>query len=153
MARQSDVKTLAAITGQPSEDVVAMLKQYDGDVNAATNALMDMEKFAVVAKKGTKQKTAAAPERRPVERRGGDKKFEGKDRKFDKREGGKPGGTLNVWTRRSRHPTTMPRRRVPSRYVFRATKSGPLTFLPPLPSPNNSRQAFHQRPPWSSCAP
>lgn len=91
MARQSDVKTLAAITGQPSEDVVAMLKQYDGDVNAATNALMDMEKFAVVAKKGTKQKTAAAPERRPVERRGGDKKFEGKDRKFDKREGGKPG--------------------------------------------------------------
>jgi NACalpha-BTF3-like transcription factor len=41
MARQNDVKTLAAITGQPHEDVVAMLKQYDGDVNAATNALMD----------------------------------------------------------------------------------------------------------------
>jgi|TARA_B110000977_G_scaffold54762_1_gene74741 hypothetical protein len=40
-ARQSDVKTLASITGQPTEDVVAMLKQYDGDVNAATNALMD----------------------------------------------------------------------------------------------------------------
>ena len=41
MARQNDVKTLAAITGQPTEDVVAMLKQYNGDVNAATNALMD----------------------------------------------------------------------------------------------------------------
>ena len=41
MARQNDVKTLAAITGQPTEDVVAMLKQYHGDVNAATNALMD----------------------------------------------------------------------------------------------------------------
>ena len=34
MARQNDVKTLAAITGQPTEDVVAMLKQYNGDVNA-----------------------------------------------------------------------------------------------------------------------
>lgn len=41
MKGRNEVKTLASITGQPEEDVVAMLKQHGGDVNAATNALMD----------------------------------------------------------------------------------------------------------------
>ena len=34
-ARQSDVKTLASITGQPTEDVVAMLKQYENGIAVA----------------------------------------------------------------------------------------------------------------------
>lgn len=40
MAR-AQIQTLVSITGQGEDDVVAMLKKYAGDVNAATNALMD----------------------------------------------------------------------------------------------------------------
>ena len=85
------MKTLASITGQPEEDVVAMLKQHGGDVNAATNALMDMEKFEVVVKGGKKKKEEAPkPRAREAkssgrEKRAGDKR----EQKRDGRTGGK----------------------------------------------------------------
>ena len=38
-----EIQTLISITGQGEEDVVAMLKKYGGDMDAATNALIDSE--------------------------------------------------------------------------------------------------------------
>jgi hypothetical protein len=39
----SDVRNLAAITGQAEDDVINVLKQHGGDLEAATNALLDSE--------------------------------------------------------------------------------------------------------------
>ena len=41
-----EIQTLISITGQGEEDVVAMLKKYGGDMDAATNALIDSESHA-----------------------------------------------------------------------------------------------------------
>ena len=41
-----EIQTLISITGQGEEDVVAMLKKYGGDMDAATNALIDSESRA-----------------------------------------------------------------------------------------------------------
>lgn len=40
---KADVNTLVAITGQAEDDVISVLKQYGGDLEAATNALLDSE--------------------------------------------------------------------------------------------------------------
>ena len=40
---KADVSTLVSITGQAEDDVIATLKQYGGDLEAATNALLDSE--------------------------------------------------------------------------------------------------------------
>ena len=45
MARH-EIQTLCSITGQGEDDVVAMLKKYGGDMDAATNALIDSESNA-----------------------------------------------------------------------------------------------------------
>ena len=45
MARH-EIQTLCSITGQGEDDVVAMLKKYGGDMDAATNALIDSESTA-----------------------------------------------------------------------------------------------------------
>ena len=51
MAKQTEVQTLVSITGQAEEDVVEMLKRHGGDMDAATNALMDSEcTFATAAR-------------------------------------------------------------------------------------------------------
>jgi len=41
-----EIQTLCSITGQGEDDVVAMLKKYGGDMDAATNALIDSESTA-----------------------------------------------------------------------------------------------------------
>uniref|UniRef100_UPI00404A273E hypothetical protein n=1 Tax=Cephaloticoccus sp. TaxID=1985742 RepID=UPI00404A273E len=41
-----EIRTLCSITGQGEDDVVAMLKKYGGDMDAATNALIDSESTA-----------------------------------------------------------------------------------------------------------
>ena len=40
---KADVNTLVSITGQAEDDVINVLKQYGGDLEAATNALLDSE--------------------------------------------------------------------------------------------------------------
>jgi hypothetical protein len=57
MAR-AQIQTLVSITGQGEDDVVAMLKKYAGDVNAATNALMDSACPAAPASRALRRRAA-----------------------------------------------------------------------------------------------
>ena len=66
MAR-AQIQTLVSITGQGEYDVVAMLKKYAGDVNAATNALMDSACPAAPASRALRRR--AATRDRPLEKR------------------------------------------------------------------------------------
>lgn len=68
MAR-AQIQTLVSITGQGEDDVVAMLKKYAGDVNAATNALMDSACPAAPASRALRRRAATRDRSdRPLEK-------------------------------------------------------------------------------------
>ena len=87
-----EIQTLCSITGQGEDDVVAMLKKYGGDMDAATNALIDMEKFETVAKKGTKKKDAPKPAPQGAKPAGRRERDRPRDGKREERRGGKAAG-------------------------------------------------------------